>query len=431
MHKWTILATIIIIGTAVATGVWFFVKVSTENSLAPVTGEERRTFVSFFGEQFGFLTPQDDTPFAPSDNGAPPAPRTTFREDLARDLMAPLSDEMISGTTFVTTATTTATTTENGEEVDVTITHEYVRYVERETGHINDFSLESGSPRRVSNTTVPGIHEALFGPNGSFVVLRYLGDDNETIESYTAPLSTAWSIESTDLAGTFLPQNIDTIALNPNDNEIFYITTTPDQGIGRIADMLNQNQRASFVSPLREWLVSWEGDRIVLTTKPTYLSVGVASWLDTNGSLSRIVSGTGLTALPNPSGTRVLYATTNGTSLQTHILTLANQETFSPAITTLPEKCAWIDDDSLVCGIPNALPAELPDAWYQGRVSFTDTLWTINAANEQLNFLYAPEDTAANEPMDITNITVSDDGTIISLINKKDLRGWVADIANN
>lgn len=431
MRKWTILATIIIIGTAVAVGVWFFVKVSTENTPSePTTGEERRTFVSFFGEQFGFLSPVDDTPFATSTDQTPAGDRPSFRETLSQEQMLPISEEMLSGTAFMTTSTTTATTTESGEEVEITLIKEYIRYVERETGHISELSLDSGEPRRVSNTTVPGVQEALWGPNGSFVVLRYLADDNETIETYAAPLSTAWDIVPTDLAGTFFPQNIHAIATSPNSNEIFYVTRTPDQSIGRVTNVLNQNPVGIFVSSLREWLVNWEGDRLVLTNKPSSISTSVASWLSRDGTTTRITSGTGLTVLPNPGGTRVLYATSNGSSLQTNILTISGQNTFTLPIKTLPEKCAWIDDDNLVCGVPNSIPAGLPDAWYQGRVSFTDTLWTINAAEERVNFIYAPEDTAARETMDITHIEVSDDGTIISLINKKDLRGWVADISN-
>src|SRR5690606_38056302 len=93
--------------------------------------------------------------------------------------------------------------------------------------------------------------------------------------------------------------------------------------------VLNQNPVGIFVSSLREWLVNWEGDRIVLTNKPSYLSTGVSSFLDRSGVITRITSGTGLTVLPNPAGTRVLYATSNGSSIQTNILTINGQTTFS------------------------------------------------------------------------------------------------------
>jgi hypothetical protein len=99
------------------------------------------------------------------------------------------------------------------------------------------------------------------------------------------------------------------------------------------------------------------------------------------------------------------------------------------SVRTLPEKCVWRNDDSLICAIPNTIPSNIPDAWYQGRVSFNDSLWTIDVANEVYDFLYAPEDTDAHETMDIINLDLSDDGTVLSLINKKDLRGWIADVS--
>lgn len=431
MHKWTILVTILIIGIAVAVGAWFFVKISTENTAIDTSaGEERRTFLSFFGEQFGFTTPTSDTPFEPGEPGDTPA-GPTFREVLSREKMLPVGNSMLAGLSFTTTSTTTATTAEDGTETTITLTEESVRFVERETGRISDLSLTSGGVRRISNTTIPRVHEALWGPNASFVALRYLAEDNETVETYVASLPTHWNPESIELEGVFFPRNILSLATSPSSNEIFYIVQTSDQAIGRLSNSSNSNQRGVFVSPLREWLAAWDGVRIMLTNKPSVAAVGVSQWLGENGSTARIISGSGLTALSNPSGTRVLYALGGSSNLRTAVLTINGQRTFELPVATLPEKCAWLDDVRLVCGIPNSIPTGIPDAWYQGRVSFTDTLWLIDTVTERISFLYAPEDTGARRTMDIIGITVSDDGSVISLINKKDLRGWVADITNN
>lgn len=431
MHfrTWTILASIIIIGTAVAVGAWFFVKVSTENTeTAP--SEERRTFLSFFGEQFGFISTLDDTPFEPGEGVEAPA-GPTFRERLAQEQMLPLGTSMLAGASFITTSTTTATTTADGSIATTTITDESIRFVERETGRISDLSLTSGLVRRISNTTIPRVHEAFWGQNASFVALRYLAEDNETIETFVAPLPTSWEPESADLEGVFFPQNIRSLAINPSGDEVFYLIQTLDQAIGRLTTPSHSEQRAVFVSPLREWLASWDGDRIMLTNKPSASAVGVAQWLGDNGSTARVVSGAGLTTRANPSGSRVLYAVSNAGSLRTSVLTTSTQTLFELPLQTLPEKCAWLSDEELVCAVPNAITSGLPDLWYQGKTSFTDTLWRINVTTQQVDFLYAPEDTGAGETMDIINIAVSSDGTVASFINKKDLRGWVADLSNN
>ncbi len=421
MKRWTILTSILIIGIAVAVGVWFFVKATTDdagNTTAP--SDEPRGFLSFFGDTFGLgengapitTTTPTETPAGPS-----------FRERLRRAQMLPVGNSMIAGATF-TTATEISSTT------GATTTEESIRFVERETGHINDISLETGEERRVTNTTIPAIQEAFWGENGSSVALRFLADDNETVETYLAYLKTTLRPEPYDLDGVFFPQNIASISLSPSEPEAFYMTMTPNQALGKTSSVANHDQKTVFTSPLREWVSSWETPgEVFITSKPSVTAIGISYALESDGGVTQIVSGYGLTVLPSPSGKRLLYTTASPNLFRSFILTRATQETEALSVRTLPEKCVWRDDDSLVCAVPNTIPPNTPDTWYQGRVSFNDSLWTIDVANERYDFLYAPEETDANQTMDMINLDLSDDGTILSLINKKDLRGWVADVS--
>lgn len=423
MRKWTILTSTLIVGIAVAVGVWFFVKFSTENAEIDTSfAEDERGFFSFFGERLGFIDTGPATTTETPGGEAPAGP--SFRERLARAKMLPISTEMLGGVTF-TTAWEVSTTT------GATTTKEFVRFVERKTGHLADLSLETGLAQRITNTTVPGVQEALWGESGSAVALRYLADDNETVETFVAPLATTTQTEPSGLEGTFFPQNISSISMSPAGREVFYITTTPDRASGYLTSLSNENRRTIFTSSLREWSSLWETPGMLfVTTKPSASAVGVSYALSRDGDLVRVASAGGLSILPSPSGTRVLYSAASNDSFRSFVLTRDTQETVELSVTTIPEKCVWRSDDELICAIPNAIPANIPDAWYQGRVSFVDTLWTIDVVNERYDFLFAPEDTEARQTMDIINPDLSDDGTILSLINKKDLQGWVADVGD-
>ncbi len=421
MKRWTILTSILIIGIAIAVGVWFFVRATTNGTENNTTTNEPRGFISFFGDTFGFG--DDETPNATTTAPGEVPAGPSFRERLRRAQMLPLSEVMVAGATF-TTAVEVSTTTE------ATTTEEFIRFVERETGHINDLSLETGEELRATNTTIPGIQEVVWGENGSAVALRYLAEDNETVETYLAYLKTTMRPDPYDLDGTFFPQNIPSISLSATGSEAFYLMMTQDQAIGRLSTIANHNQKTIFASSLREWASLWKTpEEIFITSKPSVSAVGVSYTLKKNGDMARIISGTGLTVLPSPSGERVLYTIASPSVFRSFVLTRDTQQTMTLSVRTLPEKCVWRNDDSLICAIPNTIPSNIPDAWYQGRVSFNDSLWTIDVANEVYDFLYAPEDTDANETMDIINLDLSDDGTVLSLINKKDLRGWIADVS--
>ncbi len=421
MKRWTILTSIIIVGIAVAVGVWLFVRATTDTPNTDTTNTgEQRGFFSFFGDTFGINdnSASSTATTTPQENPVGPS----FRERLRRAQMLPIGNSMLAGTTFTSVVTTSSTT-------DATSTEEFVRFIERETGHINDLSLETGKERRATNTTIPGIQEALWGNNGSTVALRYLSDDNETIETYLAPLETSTSTEPYELAGVFFPQNITSISLSPSKPEVFFITTASDRASGKVSDSTLKTQKAILSSTLHDWTSSWQTtDEIFITSKPSVSAVGVSYALKKDGSMTRIMTGNGLMVLPNPSGTRVLYTIASSNLLRSFVLTRSSQETLALSVRTLPEKCIWKNDDVLVCAVPNIVPNNALDAWYQGRLSFNDSLWTIDVANKRYDFLYAPEDTEARQTMDITNLALSSDGTLLSLINKKDLRGWIADL---
>ncbi|GEM_PF-6083129 len=133
-----------------------------------------------FGRTSETDTPRPTTP----QNGLgqteerPIAPAETFLTQLRK-----ISERPIAGATVFNL---------NGETL--------FRFVDRATGHIWEGNVETSGLGRVSNTTIPKIQEAVWaGPNN--VILRFLKEDRETVESVSLRLLTAGAETGTVASG--------------------------------------------------------------------------------------------------------------------------------------------------------------------------------------------------------------------------------------
>ncbi|MBI2052674.1 MAG: hypothetical protein HYT34_00290, partial [Candidatus Ryanbacteria bacterium] len=91
------------------------------------------------------------------------------------------------------------------------------------------------------------------------------------------------------------------------------------------------------------------------------------------------------------------------------------------SLKTLPEKCAFSikDRNVLFCAVPRSLGQEtLPDAWWQGRVNFADSLWKINLGSGESSLLLG------GGGFDITHLFTSPHEDYIFFINKNDSTLW-------
>lgn len=174
-----------------------------------------------------------------------------------------------------------------------------IRYVERSTGHIYETYTNSLRTRRLTNQTIPGVQEAIFSPNGRYVVMRYLADDNESIRTYRASIRQINSTTSESIAtlqGDFLPEGIDQIAFSPDNQQIFYLTSNQSGARGFLIDADGSDQALVWQSPIREWLVGWKKtESVTLTTKPADNVAGYSYELNlTSGELTKLTEGESL-----------------------------------------------------------------------------------------------------------------------------------------
>jgi hypothetical protein len=328
-----------------------------------------------------------------------------------------ISEEPVSGFSVVETATSSQIK---------------VHYIWRANGNIYEAYTDSPELRRLSITTVPKVYESFWLPDGERLLIRYLRDEKETVETFSVkinPATTTLNEFEGGIAGNHLPGNVGALAINPLGSKIFYLTDDLNGASGFIAKPNGLEKKLVFQSPLIEWLVTWPKEEIIaMNTKPAGQTPGYLYFLDSQtGTFSRILGGiAGLTTKTKLGATEILYSD-SGSGLPKLYLFDVKAGTSRPLPwNTLPEKCIWSRFDSKIiyCAVPKDFPTgDYPDVWYQGLASFSDNLWSINTETNAATLLWEPEK-SLGQPLDLTDLQVDKKDNYLFFVNKTDLTFW-------
>lgn len=305
-----------------------------------------------------------------------------------------------------------------------------IRFVDRGTGHIYETNDRSLGNTTVSNTTIPKVPESVWSQNGQTVIMRYLNENN-SILSFSANLITATTSQdiSKNPKSVFLPSNIEQLSVSPSGDKILYLINDADGTIGSISNIDDSQKRWIFQSPIKEWLASWpESETITLATKPSSNAPGYLFFLNSKtGSTSKIISGVnGLTALINGTAKNILYSESVSGSFKLKYRNLINNDDKELSFKTLPEKCVWSRTEEFVayCAVPKTIiNGDYPDFWYQGLISFTDSVWKVDTKTDSSELVFDIQKETGNT-IDIMNPFLSEDDEYLFFINKKDLTFW-------
>ncbi len=465
-RKYLIIGIVVLVLMALVT--WYGIvssgKKNADGTKAPVTLSDFFPFGKGSGQNTGTTTPATTTGDATGTSSS--TPTTTSLPKLRQISSSPVAggiafsrvrpilvktDTVPVETAPAPTATTTPAPKTPTKKTAVktppvpTETVTAVRYVERATAHVYETVMEDNKETRVSNTTIPRIAEAFFGNNGDSLILRYLKDDNQTIETFTGAIIPPPPVATTQdgtpvvetfgmLKGTFLPENIRSLAVSPDTTKIVYVSDTPDGSVITSA-LFDGTKRAQILrSPFSEWTLSWPGTLLMTaTTKPSGSANGYAySISQKNGILQKLLGNiAGLTTLASPNGKLILYGASraNGTTLSLYDSVAG--KSYALGLNTLPEKCVWSKDSTAAyCGSSDQVPAGLyPDAWYQGLVSFNDNLWKISIGkNSTATQMLAEPVTVAGKSLDVSTPFIDDLGHYLFFINKNDSMLWSLDL---
>lgn len=314
----------------------------------------------------------------------------------------------------------TATTTKGTSTVLVTktvrATTTVLMFVDRSTGYVYGYNVDSGKTYQISNTTIPGVYDAYIWSNGDKVVMRYLDASRKNIVSVLATIPNVSEDHDAQALSsiTYLPNNISSIAVNASLSSLSYLVqnglgssvyTLGPKGVVHVSD-----------SPFAEWLLSYGGEKLYATTKASAYEEGETVSLP---SYSQLFGGkTGLTSLPTNAGL-LFNSMWSKTGLSTFVTSGAL--VIPVNIRTLSAKCSQGVGSLFICGVPKTLPPSsegLPDDWYQGTISFDDTLMLVDTKQGESYPLY--EFDQKYGAMDVTHIQADRSASLISFIRKQD-----------
>ena len=307
-----------------------------------------------------------------------------------------------------------------------------IHYILRANGNIYEAYTNSEEQKRLSITTIPKVYESSWLPDGIRMIIRYLKDNTENIETFSVKINPATTTLNTfegGVDGNHLPENISGLAINPAGDKIFYLTNNLTGSSGFISRPDGLNKKLLFESPLVEWLVSWPKEEIItFNTKPSAITSGYLYFLNSQtGVFSRVLGGIkGLTTKTNRAGTDVLYSDSARGTPRLYLYNVKKSESKLLPWNTLPEKCLWSNTDAKIiyCAVPNSFPSgDYPDSWYQGLVNFTDRLWMINTDTLASTLVYDMAKESSNN-IDAVDLQLDKNDSHLFFTNKTDLTLW-------
>ncbi len=344
------------------------------------------------------------------DGTATTSTATTVSASLVRIAAGPIVPSVsVTDTAGVTSSTT-----------DVT-----VRYINRQSGNLYAYTMNSGTNTRTSNKTIPGVERAAWSEDGLTAYLQYLsGTDFSTVNTY--------ALAATGTDGFFLSQNLADISVSATN--LLLLASGTNGSVGSLTRLDGSKSSQVFTTPLTSVHAQFLGKSSYLVyTNPAATLDGYA-YKVSGGHFSTIAGPLlGLTALASHSGTWVLVSYTNNNALAMELVNTLTHETVPlPVATIAADKCVWaLDDATVYCGVPTALDQShtYPDDWYQGAVHFSDRIWKIDVTGRfaQLVLDFSTEVgnvTSSTNSLDATALAVDPQNTLLSFVNKNDGSLW-------
>lgn len=317
--------------------------------------------------------------------------------------------------------TTTQGTTTIQVKKMVQATSTVLLFVDRSTGYVYGHHIPTAKTYQITNTIIPGVYDAYIFNNGKRIILRSYDESKKEITTImaTIPSVSMDSVALPLLETTYLPSNVTSVAVNKNENLVSYLVVT-DAG-SSVYTITASGASLVSRSPFREWKLSYGGDILYATTKPSAYVEGQTVTLPYYSYM--IGNKTGLSSNPGEDGL-LLNSMWSDSGLVTFLSSFSSQVILP--IKTLSQKCSWGMKGFLVCAVPKTLPKEsegLPDDWFQGTASFDDSLVIIDEKTGDPYSLYSFDE--EKKRFDVTNLEVSKENNLISFTRKQNGSLWL------
>ncbi|MEI6400253.1 MAG: hypothetical protein WCO58_01910 [bacterium] len=416
---------------ALVLGIYYFT--STRNQ-PTIPGEQKKSFSFKDFLPFGTkkTTTTEDTNGSieiPTDLAAPvvEAPKKMYRLSNRKVVaIVPYQRERMIDIPVATSTTKTKMPQPTKE-----ITYDYgVRFLEKTSGLIYEMmNAVPGVEKRISDSVTPTLGEGMIGNDGNSLISRFLRpEDDATIDTFVG--NVIGMSTPAKIIGSFLPRNVVSISVSPDGSKYFYLYPINGGATGVVSNFVGGNKATIFTSPFTEWATSWTNQQfITVYPKPSGLVKNYVYRVDAStGEMKKLVGGLpGLSAIMSPDGTMVAYSHAKNNSMALTIYSPDQMKGKETGLQTLSDKCVFSPDGRyLYCAVPNTVSgATYPDTWYKGEVSFEDSFWKLDVANQAYYLIV--DTTETGDSVDATNLQISKDGSLLYFINKKDDTPWVVE----
>lgn len=295
-----------------------------------------------------------------------------------------------------------------------------VLYAERGTGHVYEIDVVSGQETRLSQKTFVAITRAYFAKDGSAAVL--VGETTDGSVTHLETLGTENTVSE-------FPEKADNIAFS-KERQINYTVTSTNGTTGYSYNLGSAITKQLFGIPLKDTRVIWsaDGPLIYSRTAPTLtgrLYRATDNTLTPVGSPDNAFSAMASTDF---SGLIIKTSAYNNAGNLVSYASMGNASDISLGITALPEKCAF-DPTSMTtiwCTSPVGLITPKGQAdWYKGMVSFVDSLWRIDLANDGSAVQVDNFQATSGRQIDAMDLQMDDVGNHLLFKNKNDDTLWL------
>jgi len=179
-----------------------------------------------------------------------------------------IADGPVSGATFTQTFNPTTT---------------LARYVLQENGHVMDqpIDIPGSLARAVSNTTIPGTQEVVWGKGGSVAYMQYLDGTAIKTVSLIFPAATSTRSVTRPVQIQFLPDNASAVAVSPAGDQVAYLLPSASGSDGYVSNIDGGNAKKLFSIGFSELLLSWPSQSALLLATKSAAGVSGMRFLST------------------------------------------------------------------------------------------------------------------------------------------------------
>ncbi len=300
-----------------------------------------------------------------------------------------------------------------------TSSHSSIYFAESGTGHIFSINLQTGIEDRVSASTIPAARVAKFSKNGTYVAVQTNNGSGLTLGELRAG--------SQELITSNITERIIDFSFS-DEEELLYLVQTNTSSIGKVYSLLSGESRTLFTLPFREVTMVWGAS----ADSNHFFYPKTTSRLEgflyvTKGSTFNRLPADGYGFAMRTNGSYALFSKQQESEYVSRILSIADETVRVFPLTIHPEKCAFANTISTlaICGQTTADYNELtPDPWYQGTVTYTDSLWEISTLGPSALLILdtLPE---SGRAIDIINPAFSANDYNLFFQNKLDNSLWM------